>query len=342
MSFRNLSPQEMFFKWALANKPQYKYAGSSKSDFEKWKAEAYPKVLSTLGEFPARVDLNPRLMAEWEHDGLIKERWLIDVGDGISAIFLMNKPKELAKDEKRPAILCCHGHGANGKDGIMGNIPAEDCQKAYGHAMAKASFITYAIDWIGFGERNDNQKPNFKNTNGKRDWCNIYYLHATMMGMTPLSINVTQGKAATDFACSFDCVDSENIGVMGCSLGGTMTLWMALCDDRFKAIEIICYSDLWAYFGIRDLNYCGNQVTPGLFKLVDLPDLQGLLAPRPLLIDIGANDTCFRVDTAMECFNKVKTIYTSADVTEKLELDLHPGEHGWEGNKSVDFFNKNL
>lgn len=53
-----------------------------------------------------------------------------------------------------------------------------------------------------------------------------------------------------------------------------MTLWMSLCDERFKATEIICYSDLWAHFGIRDINYCGMQVTPGLYKLVDLPELQ--------------------------------------------------------------------
>ena len=64
--------------------------------------------------------------------------------------------------------------------------------------------------------------------------------------------------------------------VMGLSGGGTMTLWMALGDERFRAAEIICYSDLWAAFGIRDINYCGMQVAPGLFKLVDLPDLQGL------------------------------------------------------------------
>ena len=70
-----------------------------------------------------------------------------------------------------------------------------------------------------------------------------------------------------------------------------MTLWTTLCDERFKASEIICYSDLWPYFGMRDLNYCGMQVAPGLFKLVNLHDAQGLIAPRPLLVDIGANDT---------------------------------------------------
>ena len=117
---------------------------------------------------------------------------------------------------------------------------------------------------------------------------------------------------------------------------------MALCDPRFKASEIICYSDLWAAFGIRDLNYCGMQVAPGLFKLVDLPDLQGLLAPRPLLIDIGAHDTCFVVDTAMQCYRQVEKIYRAAGAADGLELDLHPGGHGWGANKSAAFFKRHL
>jgi hypothetical protein len=213
---------------------------------------------------------------------------------------------------------------------------------AYGHTMAKAGFVTYAIDWIGFGERNDNQKPNFRNTNRDRDWCNLYYLHATMLGMTSLSINVAHGRAATDFVCSLPGVDGNRLGVMGLSGGGTMALWMALCDERFRAVEIICYSDLWPYFGFRDINYCGMQVAPGLFKAVDLPDLQGLLAPRPLLVDIGANDTCFRIDTAMACFRQVKKIYQAAGVEDKLALDLYPGEHGWGGRLSESFFKKHL
>jgi dienelactone hydrolase len=208
--------------------------------------------------------------------------------------------------------------------------------------MAKVGFTTFAIDWIGFGERNDNQKPNHLNTNGSRDWCNIYYLHATMLGTTSLAINVLHGMAATDFACTLDSVDPERLGVMGLSGGGTMALWMSLCDQRFKATEVICYSDLWAHFGMRDTNYCGMQVTPGLFKLVDLPDLQGLLAPRPLLVDLGANDSCFKIDSAFECYKQVEAIYAAAGASQMLELDLHFGNHGWGGNRSLRFFEKHL
>jgi dienelactone hydrolase len=305
--------------------------------------------MATLGAFPERVPLNSQLLAEWIHDGLRKQRWLIDVGRHLSAVCQVNYPGGLARGEKRPAILCWHGHGNLGKEPVMGNdsssaLRAEisDHNYNYGHQMARAGFVTFAIDWMGKGEHTEENKPNHRAGIGGRDWCNIYYLHATMLGMTPISMNVTHGMAATDFACTLPHVDGRRLGVMGLSGGGTMTLWSALCDKRFKAAEIICYSDLWAHFGFRDINYCGMQVSPGLYKLVDLPDLQGLLAPMPLLIDIGANDTCFLVDTAMACYRKLKRIYRAAGASDRLELDFFAGEHAWGGHKSAEFFGMRL
>lgn len=164
-----------------------------------------------------------------------------------------------------------------------------------------------------------------------------------MLGTTSLAINVHHGKAATDFVCALPFVDGDRLGVMGASGGGTMTLWTALCDERIRAANIIVYSGLWADFGIRDLNYCGMQVAPGLYKLVDLPDLQGLLAPRPLLVDIGAYDTCFHIDTSMPCYRQAEKIYAAAGAADKLRLSLLPREHGWPGvDASIAFFRENL
>ena len=350
MSLRNLSPQRMFEDLALAHEPVFRFNGSTKADVDAWKAAALPQVMATLGDFPARCqDLDPQQLVVWEHDGLRKEKWIIDVQPGLSATLLLNVPPGLAEGERRPAILCWHGHGPFGKEPVMGNTSSPELRRNvadhnynYGHQMAKAGFVTYAIDWIGCGERNETRKPQHRADPGHRDWCNLYYLHATMLGMTSIGINASHGMAATDFAVALPFVDPDKLGVMGLSGGGTATLWTAHCDARMKAAEIICYSDLWAHFGFCDINYCGMQVAPGLFKLVDLPDLQGLLAPRPLLIDIGVYDTCFDVETALTCFRRLEEIYTAAGAREQLDLDLHPNEHSWGGNRSVAFFEKHL
>jgi len=345
---RNLSPQYMFEQWARNTTPKYHFTGSTPEDFAAWKAAALPEVLATLGRFPDRVPLNPELEAEWEHDGLIKQRWIIDVQEYMAAVVLVNRPKNLPDGEKRPAICCWHGHGGPGKDDVMGTRDDRTPERpdkydwGYGHKMAKEGFVTFAIDWIAGGERGDANWPHFRPDRQGRDLCNLYYLHATMLGTTSIAINTLHGMAATDFVCTLPFVDAENLGVMGASGGGTMTLWTALCDERIKASEIIVYSGLWPDFGFRDTNYCGMQVAPGLYALVDLPDAQGLIAPRPLLVDIGTYDTCFHISTSMPCFRHVEKIYQAAGIPDRLELDLYVGEHGWGANKSLAFFNKYL
>jgi dienelactone hydrolase len=345
MANRNLSPQQMFFAMAKAHVPSHRFEAGM--DFAAWKAETYPKVIATLGAFPEKVAANPELLAEWEEQGVRKQRWLIDVAPYMSAVVIVSRPLNLAEGEQRPTLLCWHGHGKYGKDSVMGN-DSDDARAAeiarfnynYGLQMAQRGYVTFALDWLGVGERADWAKPHFLTHNGGRDWCNLYYLHATMFGMTSLSINIAHGMAATDFVCTLPFVDADNLGVMGLSGGGTMTTWTALCDPRMKAAEIICYCDTWPIFGMRDLNYCGMQVSPGLFALVDLPDLQGLIAPKPLLMDIGIYDTCFNLDSALPAYKRLEAIYQAAGA--EIDIDLFPGEHAWGGNKSAAFFGKHL
>jgi hypothetical protein len=338
----------MFIRMADGHQPKFHFEDWS-GDFDEWKAAARPEVMNCLGTFPETVDPNPELQVEWEEDGLRKQKWLIDVNPHLSATVLVFFPSDLKDDEERPALLCWHGHGAYGKESVMGNRASperrDDIERHnydYGLQMAQAGFVTYAVDWLGRGDIDDSRKPNWRIDQTGRDWCNIYYLHATMFGMTSISINVGIGMAATGFVSGLPGVDSARLGVMGLSGGGTTTVWSAFCDERIKAAEIICYSDLWAAFGMRDVNYWGMQVAPGLYALVDLPDLQGLLAPLPLLIGIGVRDTCFRIETSMPCYRQLEKIYAAAGAAEHLDLDLDPGEHGWGGNKAPDFFKKVL
>lgn len=346
---RNLSPWLMFLGMAERLCPRHAFKAQTQGECRAWRERALPDVLETLGPGPNNVPPNPEVVAEWEAEGVAMRRVLIDVQEELSAALLINHPLDVTSENPRPAILCCHGHGPYGKEPVMGNRSTADIRAHaleanydYGLKMAQAGFVAFSIDWMGFGERSEAHKPNPGKPAGDRDWCNLYYLLATMLGMTVLGLDVHQGRAAIDYVAGLPFVDEECIGAMGLSFGGTMTLWMTLADDRIKATDIICYSDRFARFGFRDLNTCGSQITPGLFSLVDLPDLQGLIAPRPLLIEIGTRDECFRLDDAMSCYRRVKRIYQATGCPERLELDLFDGGHQWGGNCSVRFFKKYL
>lgn len=344
---RNLSVNAYFRALSARHKPRFHFEGKGRDDWLRWREQLLPAVKSSLGKLPQRVPLNPEIEAEWREDGLVKQRIIFDVEEGLSAVAYLFRPAEMKG--KVPGILACHGHGPFGKEFVMGNRFTPELRDKiklhnydYGLQMAKASYAVIAIDWRGFGERDDRRKPNHNDMFAGRDICNVHYIRASIMGMTVLGMDVHDGMCALDYLCSREFVDPERIGVIGLSFGGTMTTWMAICDERIKAADIICYSDRFSDFGMRDANLCGSQITPGLYELCDVPDLHGLIAPRPLLVEIGSYDDCFKVDSAMSCYRKVDKIYAAAGAGDKLELDLFEGGHQWSGRKSLEFFKKHL
>jgi dienelactone hydrolase len=329
---RNFSINQHFMQLAGKHRPRHRFSGTTRDDFDAWHAALHPKVIASLGRLPERVPLNPEVESEWREGGLLKRRVLLDVEDGLSVTALICRPDRAS--ERLPAILCCHGHTAHAKRDVMG-LEFGEQHNAYGLSLARSGFVTIAIDWRGFGERNDNYE-------GNRDLCNLHYLRASILGMTVLGMDIHDGMRAIDYLCELDFVDPQRIGAMGLSFGGTMATWLAICDPRIKAADVICYSVRFTDFGLRDINFCGSQITPGIFDLCDVPDLHGLIAPRPLLIEIGTQDECFQIDQATSCFHEVEKIYEAAGVRHLLELDLFDGGHRWGGNKSVEFFRKHL
>jgi len=343
----NLSVQKHFEHLASQHRPRHHFDGSSKAHWQTWRDQLAPDVQATLGRMPEPVPRNTELIAQWNEDGLLKQKVVFNVEDGLSATALIFRPESASG--RLPAILCCHGHGEFGKDPVMGNRSSAELQASiaqhnydYGLQMAKAGFVTMAIDWRGFGERDDRRTPHFHDLTGGRDLCNVHHIRASVLGRTLLGMDIHDARCAVDHLCEQDFVDPDRIGVMGLSFGGTMTVWTAISDPRIKAADVICYSDQFANFGLRCANFCGSQITQGLYELCDVSDLQGLIAPRPLLIEIGAYDECFHVNSAMACFGELEKIYEAAGARDQLDLDLFDGGHGWGGNKSVAFFEQNL
>ena len=336
---------EYFNRKAEALQPRLRFNDSAQTDFQNWKKQLFSELKTLLGQLPKTVALNPEIVWEIEDDGLIKRKVLFDTEEDMSVAALVYIPIS-ARKKPCPAILCNHGHGKFAKDSVMGirsgNEPARNAEIEsfnydYGLQMAKRGYVTMAIDYRGFGERSDGGDPY-----PGRDKCNVHFIRGNLMGYNLLTLNIWDAQRCLDYLCSLEFVNAEKIGTMGLSFGGTMTTWIAMLDERIKAADIICYSSRFKNFAVADGNFCGSQYLPGLFTICDVPDLHGLIAPRPLLAEIGIHDKCFLEYGAISCADEVKKIYTVADVPQNYEVDMFEGDHKFAGNKAFGFFDKHL
>ncbi len=341
---RNFLMGEYCKRKAVEFRPKYRFEGENEKDFASWKTALLSRLKVALGPMPEPVDLNPEIVHEVEDETLIKRRILIDLEENMSAAILLYIPKS-ALEKPAPAILCCHGHGQFGKDSVMGisnlffperSQEISQFNYDYGLQMAKRGFVTISIDWRGFGERSEG------NIFVGRDQCNVNFIKSAILGYNLLALDIFDGMRCIDYLCSLDFVDSESIGCMGLSFGGTMTTWMTLMDERIKAADIICYSARFSEFALKNSNFCGSQMFFGLYDLCDVPDLHGLIAPRPLMAEVGVNDLCFHSDEALSCCHEVEKIYKAAGVPDNYQTDIFEGGHGFAGNKAFKFFEDNL
>ena len=340
MARRNFSMIEYFKRRGDEWVPTLSFRGESKQEWESWRVEASTKLLDLLGEFPEPIDLAPDVVYSVEDDGLIRERVVFDSEEFMSVPCVVLKPTDMPNDGSAPAILCCHGHGPFGKEPVAGNATSEGLRANikrhnynYAEQMARKGFLTISPDLRCFGERSDGLDPY-----PGRDRCNVHFVRGAIMGVYTLTLNIWDMRRCVDYLQSRAEVDPNRIGMMGLSQGGTMTTFTSAIEPRIKAADIIGYLNPWGDFGISDANFCGSQIVPDIYRYLDTHDIAGLIAPRPLLVEMGVHDSTFNIEGMLTAYEGVKRIYAAAMASERIWADIHPGEHAFAANRAIEFF----
>lgn len=342
MAARNFSMVEYFNRIADAHQPELAFAGCTKQAWRAWHRKAHKQFMELLGRFPEPCPLRAETVAQVEEHGLIKERVVFDAEERMSVPCIVCRPPDLKKGRKAPAIVCSHGHGPYGKNPVAGinaggavQTNVEQHRYNYGELMAQRGFLTICPDLRVFGERADGNY-------GGRDPCNVHFIRGAIFGIYTLTLNIFDLTRCVDYLQTRPEVDPERIGLMGLSQGGTMATFAGAAEPRFKAVDIICYLNPWAEFGVRRANFCGSQIVPGIHRYFDTHDIAGLISPRPLLVESGMWDTCFPIDHTTRSIDPLKRIYAAAGAEANLEFDIHPSEHAFGANKAYPFFEKHL
>jgi len=338
---RNFSMIEYLNRKAAQHQPKLAFRGETRADFEAWHEIAYAKLMELLGPMPEAVDLDAEVIVAAEEDGIIRERVIFDAEEHMSVPCVVLRPAEMAADGSNPAIICSHGHGNFGKEAVAGNRTSPELQASirganydYGWQMAKAGYLTLSPDLRVFGER-AGAGPMIREG---RDRCNIHFIRGAIFGIYTLGLNVFDISRCVDYLQTRAEVDPARIGMMGLSQGGTMTTFAAAAEPRVKCADIIGYLDPWEFFGVNRANFCGSQIVPHIYTWFDNFDIASLIAPRPLLVEMGVHDGGFRIEEQLMTVDPLRRVFAAAGVADDVWFDVHPGPHAFAGNRAFDFF----
>ncbi len=326
---------QMIEKASLA----YHFQGNTIEHWRDWYEKFRKTLLEHLGKFPDPVPLNPRLIQTRELDDVIVESILIDVDLFSSLPLYLMYPSNLEKGEKRSAVLAAHGHGGN-RDQLAGFERSSHGYQKYAIDLVKRGYIVIAPEWRNFGVRQFPKAWIREN----RDPCNIAYFAFGYLGFHLLTLQINDAMRCIDYLCTRPEVDPNRIGMVGLSFGGTMTTYVAALDERIKCAIISGYlSTLQDAMSMRgSANTCGSQYSPGLLEYGDISDIMGLIAPRPLFLEMGQRDECFIIQDAREAFQHLETIYSAAGARDLLSDYVFPGPHQFDGSRSLPWLEEIL
>jgi dienelactone hydrolase len=156
---------------------------------------------------------------------------------------------------------------------------------------------------------------------------------ALMLGETLVGWRVRDAMASIDFARS---MGAHRVGIMGISGGGLVALWTAALDLRIDAAVVSGYFNTFAD-SILSIHHCIDNFVPGLSKIVEMPDLAALIAPRPLFVESGNEDPIFPAESFLWACERARAIYSGS---ESFQSHLFEGDHSFFGAQAFPFLDR--
>src|SRR5207248_1463563 len=275
--------------------------------------------LASLGGFPEKTPLNPRIVGKETRDGYRIERVIYESRPQhhVTAVLYLPEGKP-----PFPGVLLPCGHSANGK-------AAEAYQRAC-ILMAKNGLAVLCYDPIGQGERVqllDRQgKPALAASTSEHTMAGV---GALLVGSSTATYRIWDGIRSLDYLASRPEVDPKRLGCTGNSGGGTLTAYLMALDDRIVAAAPSCYitslERLFATIGPQDAE---QNITGQVAFGMEHADYLTMRAPRPTLVCVGTQDY-FDIQGAWTSFREAKLLYGLLGHGERVDLFEYNDKHGF-------------
>ena len=320
-----------------------RFQARTRSDADAWQKTLRSKLIELVGGFPAdRQPLRPITVETRSFPGYSREKVVFDSRPGVSVLAYLLLPEKA----RRPAatMICVPGHG-RGVDDIVGidDKGRERTDKAgYQHdfaiQVAEAGMAAVAIEPMAFGCRRD---PINARQGLSRKACDPAAGGALLVGQTMIGWRVWDVMRTIDYIGTRSELDSNRIGCMGISGGGTATLFSTALEPRIRVALVSGYLNTFRD-SVGSLAHCIDNYVPGILNWAEMYDLAGLIAPRPLFVESGEKDNIFPIRASIESFDKVREIYQVFGAADRIEQEVFPDEHSFWGKRGIPFLARHL
>ncbi|MDE0106380.1 MAG: prolyl oligopeptidase family serine peptidase [Bryobacterales bacterium] len=312
-----------------------KFQGSAPDECRAWQRLFGNKLDELLGAFRPPLRWEPRIeetveFADHQRQSLI----LRAPGVPELPIYLLT-PKGSAEG-KRPGVVALHGHGSFGHDAVVGidstperaaNIEAANYD--FGRKLVRQGYVVVAPCFTPFGRRLDSREGY-----SGSDPCAVAFVRMQLLGRNLMSENLRDALWALEFLIRQDTVDADRIGCVGLSYGGRMSMLTTAVEPRIR-VAVISGALNVMQERIGGRYSCGAQVIPGLLEFGDVPEIAGLIAPRPALWEVGQRDGLMVKEWIPGAWERIQRAYRALGAEEHLSMDSFDGPHRWNGIKAT-------
>ena len=311
-----------FRRLARDVKPRLGFTRREAVHFSEWQNRTRAAVVRQLKmpHDPARLLGVETLGAEDAGDH-IRERVRLRTESDLWVPAYVLRPKR-GGARRRPAVLALHGHGP-GKRVPAGLEPVVNGERDYGVQAVRNGCVALVPDMRGFGElmaAHDQADPRATQS------CLILTAWANMLGFTAMGMRIHDLRCCLDYLETRPDVEPRRLWAVGHSGGGMAAVFLAAIDARVSATVCSGYACLWRH-SLMDMDHCSCNFVPGLLTLIEMPDLLGLIAPRPLLLVAGRQDPLFPLPGVKMAYARARAMYAAAGAPEGVELVVGPAGH---------------
>lgn len=291
------------------------------------------QILVTLGlwPMPPKTDLNAVTHGRMEQDGYTVEKVFFESVPGFFVTGSLYRP--LGKAGPFPAVLCPHGHWANGRFTDAGEAEARK-QIAQGAErfengarsplqarcvqLARMGCIVFHYDMIGYADSVQitqdlahgfrTQRPEMI---GPQNW-GLFSPQAESHYQSVMGLQTWNSIRSLDFLLGLPEVDPARVAVTGASGGGTQSFILGAIEDRLTGSFPAVMVSTAMQGGCTCENASGLRVDTGNVEFA------ALAAPKPQGMTC-AND--WTVEMATKGFPELQALYGLLGAKDRVELN---------------------